>query len=124
MNKTGKKKETGHTRVLVGVEMVKIVALFAQLNARRSSTGLLHQKRVVLLHYLPNQGPRCCRHCLGLLCTFTSLDFTQNTNPGSGKSPTREANFYIEFTESKGGRQECLRPLHGIGLIAVLLTDA
>lgn len=46
-----------NTRVLVGVEVVEIVALFAEHHARTPVTELLHQKRVVPLHDLPYQGP-------------------------------------------------------------------
>lgn len=50
------------TRVLVGVEVEEIVGLLAEPHTGVASPELLHQKRVVLLHYLPDQLPLHCRH--------------------------------------------------------------
>lgn len=52
---SGEKKLSNRTGVLVRVEIVEIVGLLAELHARSSSTELLHQERVVLLHDLPDQ---------------------------------------------------------------------
>lgn len=48
--------------MLVGVEVIEIVALFAELNTLSSIAKLLHEKRVVFLHDLPYQLPWYCRH--------------------------------------------------------------
>jgi hypothetical protein len=56
------KKRESETGVLVGVEIVEIVRLLAELNAGSSSPELLDQKGVVLLHYLPYQLPGYRRH--------------------------------------------------------------
>uniref|UniRef100_A0A2P2LY11 Uncharacterized protein n=1 Tax=Rhizophora mucronata TaxID=61149 RepID=A0A2P2LY11_RHIMU len=48
--------------MLVGIEIVDIIGLFAEADAGGSTTKLLHQKRVVPLHNLPNQLPRHSRH--------------------------------------------------------------
>ena len=50
------------TGVLVGVETIEIVTLLAKLDASIASAKFFHEKRVVLLHYLPNQLPWNCRH--------------------------------------------------------------
>ena len=51
-----------NTRVLVGVDVVEIVALFAELHTGGAVPELLHEKGGILLHDLPNQLPWNCRH--------------------------------------------------------------
>lgn len=55
----GKQSITG---VLVGVEVIEVVALLAELDASIAPPELLHKKTVVLLHDLPDQLPWNRRH--------------------------------------------------------------
>ncbi|MFS7980901.1 hypothetical protein Hanom_Chr10g00944591 [Helianthus anomalus] len=55
--------------MLVGVKIVEVIRLLAELNALRSITELLNKKRIVLLHDLPNQLAWNSRH----LCYYLSL---------------------------------------------------
>lgn len=50
--------------MLVGVQIVQVVRLFAELNTGCSPPKLLNQKRVVPLHNLPNQLSWNGRHDL------------------------------------------------------------
>lgn len=63
--KTTEKRD--HTREFVGVKVVEIVTLSAELNTLSVVSKLLHQERVVLLHDLPYEWPWYCRHFLLLL---------------------------------------------------------
>ena len=58
--------------MLVRVEVAKIVGLLGKLDASGAVAKLLNQKGVVLLHDLPYQLPRYCRH-------FLTLNLTQFT---------------------------------------------
>ena len=61
--------------MLVRVEVAKIVGLLGKLDASGAVAKLLNQKGVVLLHDLPYQLPRYCRHFL----TLNLTQFTQFT---------------------------------------------
>jgi len=55
----------GKARVLVGVNIVEIVGLLAELNLRIAIAKLFDQEGVILPHDLPDQGIRnCCHLCL------------------------------------------------------------
>ena len=60
------------TRILVGVSIVQIVALLAELNLSSTITELLNQKTVVLLHNFPYQGSWYYGHFL-LLQFFNKI---------------------------------------------------
>ena len=96
------------TRVLERVQIVEIVALFAELNTLCSSTELFHQEGVVLLDDLPYELPGNCGHLLLLNLHRVTTEQIQLSHKAIQQHPKTKLNR-TQTRESNREKPVCFR---------------